>query len=129
MVTKKSHILKQTCFFWPFLTTRHIWLILYHKGTEAVVRRCSAKKVFLIIKKETLTKVLSCKFCEIYTNTFRYRTPLVAASEGSFYSPQEFNLHKIALVEQDWDLCVNFISNLVWMLYSDLVNSFFVTFF
>ena len=32
------------------------------------------------IKKETLAQVLSCEFCEIYKNTFYYRTPLVAAS-------------------------------------------------
>ena len=32
------------------------------------------------IKKEILTQVLSCEFCEIYKNTFYYRTPLVAAS-------------------------------------------------
>ena len=63
---------------------------------EAVVRRCSVKKVFLeilqilqentcarasfLIKKETLAQVLSCKFCEISKNTFSYRTPLVDAS-------------------------------------------------
>ena len=32
------------------------------------------------IKKETVLQVFSCEFCEIYTNTFYYRTPLVAAS-------------------------------------------------
>ena len=32
------------------------------------------------IKKETLAQVFSCEFCEIYNNTFYYRTPLVAAS-------------------------------------------------
>ena len=33
------------------------------------------------IKKEILTQVFSCEFCEISKNTFCYRTPLVAASE------------------------------------------------
>ena len=33
-----------------------------------------------LAKKETLTQVLSCEFCEISKNTFSYRTPLVAAS-------------------------------------------------
>ena len=50
---------------------------------EAVVRRCSVKKVFLacnFIKKETLAQVLSCKFCEISKNNFFYRTPPVAVS-------------------------------------------------
>ena len=74
--------------------------------TEAVVRRCSVKKVFLEIsqnsqentrarrisflikflkirlffKNKTLARVFSCEFCEISKNTFYYRTPLVAAS-------------------------------------------------
>ena len=33
-----------------------------------------------LLKKETLGQVFSCEFCEIYKNTFYYRTPLVAAS-------------------------------------------------
>ena len=61
---------------------------------QAVVRRCSVKKVFLdlsvlrqpeacnFIIKETLAQVFSCEFCEISKNTFLYRTPLVAASGG-----------------------------------------------
>ena len=32
------------------------------------------------IKKETLAQLFFCEFCEIYKNTFYYRTPLVAAS-------------------------------------------------
>ena len=39
---------------------------------------CSAACNF--IKKETLTQVFSCEFCEISKNTFSYRTPPVAAS-------------------------------------------------
>ena len=41
-----------------------------------------ARVSFLVnfIKKETLTQVFSCKFCEISKNTFFHRTPLVAAS-------------------------------------------------
>ena len=31
------------------------------------------------IKKETLAQVFSCELCEIYTNTFSYRTPPAAA--------------------------------------------------
>ena len=64
------------------------------KCTEAVVWRCSVKKVFLeisqnsqlpkacnFIKKGTLAQVFSCEFCEIFKNTVLHRTPLVAASE------------------------------------------------
>ena len=71
---------------------------------EAVVERCSVKKVFLetsqnsqentcvrvsilikacnFIKKESLAQVFSCEFCEISKNTFYCRTPLVAAASG-----------------------------------------------
>ena len=64
--------------------------------TGAVTRRCSVKKVFLeilpnlqentcarvsfLIKLQTLTQVFFREFCEIFMNTFSYRTPPVAAS-------------------------------------------------
>ena len=65
--------------------------------SEAVVRRCSTKKVFKshrkhlrqwlvfnkvanFIKKESLAPVFSCKFCEISKNTLFCKTPPVAAS-------------------------------------------------
>ena len=79
--------------------------------SEEVPQRCSVKKLFLkipqnsqentrtrvslliklqspasvcnFIKKETLLQVFSCEFCEISTNTFSYRTPLVSASTSS----------------------------------------------
>ena len=35
-------------------------------------------------KKETLTQVFSCEFCEISKNNFFNRTPLVAASENRY---------------------------------------------
>ena len=82
----------------------HFITLLYHK-IEAVVQRCSVKKVFLkisqnsqentyakgsfflffcnFIKKETLALVLSCEFCEIFKNNYFYRTPPMAASDKS----------------------------------------------
>ena len=63
--------------------------------TEAVVRRCSVKKVLLEISQNSqentcaraflnkvagLGQVLSCEFCEISKNNFFHRTPQVAAS-------------------------------------------------
>ena len=33
-----------------------------------------------LLRKKTLVQVFSCEFCEIYKNTFYYRTTLVAAS-------------------------------------------------
>ena len=55
----------------------------------------SVKKVFLkisqnsqgacnFIKKKTPAQVFSCKFCEMFKNTFFNRVPPVAASEISF---------------------------------------------
>ena len=43
----------------------------------ALQKRCEACN---FIKRETLAQVFSCEFCEIYKNTFYYRTHLVAAS-------------------------------------------------
>ena len=67
---------------------------------EAVAQTCFVKKVFLEISQnwqentcarfsfliklqagETLAHVSSCEFCEIFKNTFFYRTLLVAASD------------------------------------------------
>ena len=76
---------------------------------EAVVRRCSVRKVFLqisqysqentcarvsflitlqasgcnFIKKEALAQALFLEFCEISENTVSYKTPLVVASEDN----------------------------------------------
>ena len=36
---------------------------------------------FFFFKKETLAQVFSSEFCEIFKNTFFYRTPPVAASD------------------------------------------------
>ena len=41
------------------------------------------------IKKETLTQVFSCEFCEISKNTFSYRTPLVIASYVFYFFKYE----------------------------------------
>ena len=65
--------------------------------TEAVVRRCSVKNVFLessqnsqentcardaflIIEKESLEQMFSCEFCEISKNSLFNRTPQLADS-------------------------------------------------
>ena len=36
-----------------------------------------------LYKKETLAQAFSCEFCDIFKNTFSYRTPSVAASENN----------------------------------------------
>ena len=96
-------LFKNTCFIEIYKR-----LVLKHQA-EAVVQKCSVKKVFLeiwqnsqentcarvsfliklqagackFIKKETLAQVSSCEFCKISKNTFFYSTPLVAASDQS----------------------------------------------
>ena len=45
---------------------------------EALVQRCSVKKVFL---KISYAKSFFCEFCEIFKNTFFHRIPPVAASK------------------------------------------------
>ena len=61
-----------------------VWSIKHRlKNTEAVARRCSVKKVFLEISKETLAQTFSCKFCKIVKYNFSYKTPPVAPSGSS----------------------------------------------
>ena len=36
-----------------------------------------------LYEKETLAQAFSCEFCDIFKNTFSYRTPPVAASENN----------------------------------------------
>ena len=43
---------------------------------------------FNFIKKETLTQVFSCEFCETFKNTFFYRTPPMAASTFPINLPE-----------------------------------------
>ena len=56
-------------------------VVLTSYCSEAVVQRCSVKKVFLEISQNS--QVFSCEFCEISKNTFFHRTPLVAASDNT----------------------------------------------
>ena len=57
---------------------------LFQLSIEAIARRCFVRKGvlrnFAKFKKETLTQVFSCEFCEVSKNAFSYRTPPVAAS-------------------------------------------------
>ena len=91
--------------------------------TEAVVRRCSVKKVLLeisqnseesactrvsffnkvaglacnFIKKESLAQVFFCEFYEISKNNFFYRTPPVAASKIIVFKKIRDNLTNFTL--------------------------------
>ena len=72
-----------------FMDTTEVRCYIYVVCAEAVVQRCSVKKVFLeilqnsqentcarasllikLIKKETLAQVFSREFCEIFKNVF-----------------------------------------------------------
>ena len=52
-------------------------ILIAGKKQEAVIQRCSVKRVFLKISQTT---GFSCKFCEIFKSIFFQKTPLVAAS-------------------------------------------------
>ena len=90
----------------------NFFLHLVRNISEIVAQRCSAEKVLLeisqnsqekpvrvsfliklqacnFIKKETLTQVFSCEFCEISNNTISYRTPPVIASDISTFLIQD----------------------------------------
>ena len=79
-------------------------------NAEAVVQRCSVKKMFLeipqnsqentcarvsfLIKLQAEAQVFSCEFCEISKITFFDRTPLMSASHSSSY-PADIYLLKV----------------------------------
>ena len=64
-------------------------------GAEAVARRFCIKKIaWNFVKKETLAQEFSCEFCEIFKNTYFYRTPWVATSVGGKYRERPVNLSK-----------------------------------
>ena len=48
--------------------------------------------------KKRLAQVFSCEFCEIFKNTFFYRTSPVAASERVFFSGKSILTHFISLI-------------------------------
>ena len=75
---KKSTFLQKS---WNFI------LLLFQAGQSVGVSSVNSLKICpasgpacKFIKKETLSQVFSCEFCEISKNTFLHRTPLVAVS-------------------------------------------------
>ena len=66
------------------------------------------------IKKETLTQVFSCEFCEISKNSFFHRTPLIAAPGVSIMSFLLLRLYR--LVKKYMSL-----SNGRWLIWSALL--------
>ena len=49
---------------------------------KGVLKKFTVKNLCqsIFFKRETLAPLFSCDFCEIFKNTFSYRTPLVAES-------------------------------------------------
>ena len=47
---------------------------------ESLFRKVAGLEARKSVKKETTAKVFSCKYCEIFKNSFFYGTSLVAAS-------------------------------------------------
>ena len=80
-----------------YLLIRLILTSLIIVYLEAVIRRCSVKKMFLEIsensqknnftKKETLAQVFSCEFWEISKTTFFHRAPPVAVVSERWLEP------------------------------------------
>ena len=91
----KERLSQQIIFLQKLVSKSYLYIGIFENfeslkvfSSEAVAQRCSVKKVSCnFIKNETLAQVLSCEFCEIYKNTFFYRTPLVAASVSSMGNP------------------------------------------
>ena len=85
--------------------------MIVHKtssGPEAVTRRCSVKKVFVetlqalpcnFVKKQTLSQVFSCEFCEISKENLSYRTPPMTASVWTSYIS---SIYILCLGEWGW---------------------------
>ena len=93
------------------------------RTTEVVVKKCSAKKVFLKISqnsqestydrvsfltklkawglqlylKKTLTQVFSCEYCEISKSTFFHRTPFAASRTKTIGLLKEGRVHMYIL--------------------------------
>ena len=51
-----------------------------HLCKSLFFNKVAGRRPATLLKKETLTQVFSCEFCEISKNIFSYKTPLVAAS-------------------------------------------------
>ena len=86
-VTHLFHVFLQRKFFHATLQKRKIFSVGIQKNHSfSTFAKFFEKLIFLIpwythevwniIKKETLTQVFSCEFCEIFKSTFFYRTPL-----------------------------------------------------
>ena len=74
------------------------------------------------IKKETLAQLFSYEFCEIYKNTFYYRTPLVVASgvliNFAILEPFSNKVAGLFLTDYLWRLLLTFrCSKYFWQSY------------
>ena len=70
-----------------FLKILKVWKFSLQKQSPKGVlwKRCPAT----LLKKRLWHRCFSCEFCEIYKNTFFYRTTLVAASVSSMGNPND----------------------------------------
>ena len=105
--------------------------MIYWTEADAVAQRCSVKRFFLeisqnlatgfrsqtcnFIKIETLAQLLFCGFCEIFKNTFSYKTPLVAASAEVYSEPcQRFKMELFAKIVSDCKSINFFHKSFIW---------------
>ena len=52
---------------------------------ESLFNKFAGLNVCIFIKKETATQMLSCEYCEIFKNSFFYRTPPDHCTFPKFY--------------------------------------------
>ena len=76
---KHTYFVKQK---WTAAFENHDYLNSVHRIRELLYQKQSPRGVqaYNLIRKKALAQVFSCEFCEIFKNTFSYRTPPVAAS-------------------------------------------------
>ena len=94
---------------------------------EATSKACN------FIKKETMTQVFSCKYCETYKNSFFYRTPRrwMLLNVASYYSDFSMtyvnrNYHCFGHMDGVWRYCGNMRKCMVWGLTTWRLTSAFI---
>ena len=114
---------------WNFADFRDLVLIL----PELVIQRYSVKKVFLKILQDSQESEIFCEYCEIFKNTFFYRTlPMAAyfATVAGFILSNHISWHlsssEKSLVGKKWSIYFKDFTYLD-LFYTDIFFSFSLT--
>ena len=99
----KKHVLKN----FPKFTGKHLCQSLFlNKVGGLWLQACK------FIKSEILTQVFSCEFCEIFKNTFIYRTPLLDAPA---YRLKSWTVSEKLIIYQNLGKRANFQCTLLYL--------------